>query len=205
MCSLTLPRWTLLSLQEVIVDHPLTRLAALPGSASTHTLPVSLPREVEILVKSVAVPVLGLGGRVAGLASCTLTPRTVLGRVDEGALAVTRHAPPPRVCGLNAPDHSLLNAARTAEYALARDRLVVARPSVTARGHTGPATGHVTALLFLLTARGPGRGVDSLDGSPGLLGGCCCFPGSRLLWVDDHNKKKKKKFLFKSKRHISLL
>ena len=49
------------------------------------------------------------------------------------------------------------------------DRLAVARPGVTARGHTGPATGHVTvtglvtALLFLLIARSLGRGVGGLQ------------------------------------------
>ena len=42
---------------------------------------------------------------------------------------------------------------------------------MTARGHTGTATGHVTVAglmtALLLTARGLGRGVGSLDGVAG--------------------------------------
>ena len=45
----------------------------------------------------------------------------------------------------------------------AHDLLAVTRPGVTARGHTGPDTGHVTAPL-LLTVHGLGSGVGGLDG-----------------------------------------
>ena len=43
-----------------------------------------------------------------------------------------------------------------------------------ARGHTDPATGHVTVAgvvtaLLLLTARGLGRGVGGLDGVAGTV------------------------------------
>ena len=156
----------------MIVDHPLARLAALPGTAPAHALPVYLPQEVEILVKSVAVPVHGLGGLVTGLASRAFAPRTVRGHMDKDALAVTRLAPPLSVCGLNAPGRGLLTPTVTAECA--RDCLAVARPGVTNRGHMGPATSHVTvaglmtALPFLLTARGQERGVGGLDGVTGI-------------------------------------
>ena len=132
----------------MIVDHPLTRLAALPWTAPAHALSVYLLREVEILVKSVAVPV--LGGRMTGLASRTLAPRTVRGRVDESTLTMTRHAPPLPVCNLDTPCRGLLTATGTAECACAlgatvrgcddcaHDRLAVARPGVTAHGHMVP-------------------------------------------------------------------
>ena len=141
----------------------------------SRALPVYLPLEVEILVKSVAVPVLCLRGPVAGLASRAFTPWTVRGRVDENALTVIRHAPPLSMCGLDAPGCSLLTATGTTECARALRatvrshdsctciRLAVARHGVTVRGHTGLATGHVT-VAGLMTARGLGRGVGGLDG-----------------------------------------
>ena len=76
-------------------------------------------REVEILVKSVAVPVLGLGGRVTGLASHAFAPPTVHGRVDEVTLAVACLAPPLSVCSLAASSRGLLTATGTAECARA--------------------------------------------------------------------------------------
>ena len=79
------------SLPAVQVSRVLDGWESLPGHA--HTLPVYLPRGVEILVKSVAVPALGLGDRA-------LAPRIVHGRVDDNVLAVTRHASPLPVCGL---------------------------------------------------------------------------------------------------------
>ena len=155
----------------MIVVHALAKLAGLPGTASAHALHVYIPREVEIPMKGVAVPVHGLKGRVTGLASRALTTRTVRGRMDKGAFAVAHHTPLPPMCGLNDPGHGLLIATRTIECARAlggavrsrddctRDHLAVTSPGVTACGHTGPATGHmtaaclVTALPFLLTAR----------------------------------------------------
>ena len=56
------------------------------------------------------MPVRGLGGRVTGLASRALVPRTIRGLVDEGDLAVTRHAPLLPVCGLGSPGHGLWTA-----------------------------------------------------------------------------------------------
>ena len=178
----------------MIADHPLARLAALPGTAPAHALPVHLPCVVKMIVKSVAVPALGLGGRVPGLVSCALAPRTIRSRVDESALTVTRHAPPLPVCGLNAPGHTLLNATGTVGCARARAlgaticrcndcahvRLAVVRPGVTTHGHTSPVTGHmnvaglVTALP--LTARGLGRGVGGLDGVAGIMRRLLLFP-----------------------------
>ena len=95
---------------------PLARLASLRGTAPAHALPVHLHRVVKMIVKSVAVPTLGLRGRVPGLASRALAPRTVCGLVDESALAVTRHAPPLPMCGLDAPGLGLLTATGTSEY-----------------------------------------------------------------------------------------
>ena len=130
------------------------------------------------------MPALGLEGRVPGLGSRAVDPRTVRGHVDESALAVARHAPLLPVCGLVAPSHGLLTNAGTDGYArtlgvtvrgcydCAHNRLAVARPGVTARGHTGPATGHVTVAGLVtalppLTARGLERGVGGLDGVAG--------------------------------------
>ena len=101
----------------MIVDHALARLAGLPGTAPAHALHVYLPCEVEILLKGVAVLVHGLEGRLNGLASRTLAPRTVSGLIDESALAVTCPAPLLPVCGLGDPGHGLLTA--TAVGALA--------------------------------------------------------------------------------------
>ena len=46
----------------------------------------------------------------------------------------------------------------------ARVRLAVVRPGVTARGHTGPATGRVTVLPFLLTVHDHEGGVGGVAG-----------------------------------------
>ena len=62
------------------------------------------------------MPTLGLRGRVPGLASRALAPQTVRGLVDESACAVTRHAPPLPICGLDAPGLGLLTATGTSEY-----------------------------------------------------------------------------------------
>ena len=75
-----------------------------------------LPHEGEILVKSVIVPVCGLGGRVTGLASHVLNPRTVRGLVDEGPLAGIRHAPLLPMCGLGGPGRGLRTATSTVKF-----------------------------------------------------------------------------------------
>ena len=146
-------------------------------------------------MKRVAVPVHGLGGRVTSLASCALALWTVRDLVDEGALTVTRHAPPLPVCGLDKPGRGLLTAIGTDGCAqalgvtvrgcddCARFRLAVVRPGVTARGHTGPATdqvtvaGLMTALPFLLTARSHEREVGGLDGVAGIARRLLLLPG----------------------------
>ena len=102
--------------------------------------------------------------------------------MDESTLTVTRHTPLLPMCGFDGPGCGLLIATGTVECVrapgatvcgrddCAHDHLAIMRPGVTARGHTGPTTGHVTiaglvtALPFLLTARGQGRGVGGLDG-----------------------------------------
>ena len=80
------------------------------------------------------------------------------------------------------PSRRLLTATRTVECTCslagrddyARNRLAVARPSLTARGHTAPATDHmtvvglVTSLPFLLTAHGHKRVVGGQDGVTGI-------------------------------------
>ena len=122
------------------------------------------------------------GSRDRSCESLSLAPWTVRGLVDEVALAVTCPTPVLPVCGLADPGHGLLTATGTGECAhaltvtvhsldeCARICIAVARPGVTARGHTVPATGHMTvaglmtALPFLLTARSRGRGVGGLDG-----------------------------------------
>ena len=115
-----------------------------------------------------AVPVLGL---VVAVACRALAPRTVRGLVDGSALAVTRPNLLLPTCSLVSLGRGLRTAPGVDECArgldeCARDLLAVARPSVTARGHTGPATGHVTAPLLLIV-RGLGSGAGSLDGVTG--------------------------------------
>ena len=146
----------------MIVDHALGDGETLLETAPA--LHVYLPIGVELLVKSITVPALGLERHVPGLESRALDPRTIHGHVDESALAMTRHAPLLPVCGLIALGRGHLTA--TGKDGCSRDRLAVARPGVTARGHTGPATGHVT-VAGLVTARGLGRGVGGLDGVAG--------------------------------------
>ena len=125
------------------------------------------------------MPALGLEGPVACHAGRASAPRTVRGLVDGGALAVTRPTLLLPVRGLVAPGRGLRAATGIVECTLAlgvtvrgldecaRGLLAVARPSVTSRSHTGPATGRVTAPL-LLTVRGLGSGVGGLDGVSGI-------------------------------------
>ena len=105
----------------MIVDHALARLASLPGTAPAHALPVYLPREFEILAKSIAVPVHGLKGRMTGLVSRAFSPRTFPGLVDGNALAMTRSAPLLPVCGLVGSSRNRLTAAGIVECARALD------------------------------------------------------------------------------------
>ena len=121
------------------------------------------------------MPALGLEVTAACSAHA---PRTVRGLVDGSDLAVARPALLLPTCGLVAPGRGLRTALGVGECARALgvtarsldecacDLLAVARPGVTARGHTGLAAGLVTAPL-LLTVRGLGRGVGSLDGVTG--------------------------------------
>ena len=104
--------------------------------------------------------------------------------MDEGALAVARHAPPLPVCGLAAPGRGLLASTVNGECAhalgatvcgrddCAHDRLAGARAGMTARGHTGPTTGHVTAVLFPLMLLVWEEELAAWTGSPGSQGGC---------------------------------
>ena len=102
------------------------------------------------------------------------TDRFVRGLIDGGAPTVTRLTPLLPVCGLGGPGRSLRPATGIigCAHALgvtvrsldesARVCLAVTRPSVTGPGHTGPATGHVTALPSLRTIRGLVSGVVGL-------------------------------------------
>ena len=166
-------------------------MAVSRGREGRETLPETAPAPlaysplgVGIPARSIAVPALGLGVTVTCRVGRVPTPRTVRGLVDGGALAVTRPALLLPAYGLVAPGRCLRAATGIAECArafgvtargldeCARDLLAVARPGVTARGHTGPATGHVTVAglvtaPLLLTVHGLGRGVGGLDGVTG--------------------------------------
>ena len=185
----------------MVVDHALTRLESLPRTAPTHAFHGHLPCEVEILVKSVVVPVRGLGGHVTGLASHALDPRTIRGLVDEGALARIHDAPLLPACGLG---RGLRTATGPVEFRsrsqvtvcsldkCAHVRLAVARSGVAVYGHTGPATGHWTVRPFPLTVCSLGKGVGGLGGVAGIarkllsppgitqLGGACTCSGGQL-------------------------
>ena len=99
----------------------------------------------------VAVLALSLGDRA-------LASRPALGPMGDNALAVTRHAFPLPVCGLVnpgwAPDcswerrvHSHSRNDRSRSHRLRLHSLVVTRPGVTARDHTGPAISHLTVMV----------------------------------------------------------
>ena len=166
----------------MIVYHALARLTGLPGTAPVHALYIYLPRVVEILVKGVAVPVHGLGGRMTGLASH--------GLVDENALAVTCPAPLLPVCGLE-----LLTATGTFKCArplgvtvhccndCARVCLAIARLSVTTRSHTGPATGCLTIAGLVVASRDRGNSGSTVEPAPAVAGSSITshvlFPGPR--------------------------
>ena len=119
------------------------------------------------------MPALGLGVIVPCLGSRALDPQTVRGRVDGSALAVTPHDLLLPVCGLVASGRGLRTATRVNECARALDDcarylLAVARPRVTASGHTGPATVADLMTAPLLSTRCLGRGVGGLDGVTGI-------------------------------------
>ena len=59
---------------------------------------------------------------MTGLGRHSLVPRTVHGRVDASALAVTRHPPLLPMCGLIAPGCGLLTATVIDGYARALGR-----------------------------------------------------------------------------------
>ena len=134
-------RWRLPAVQ---LTRVLAGWESLPDPAPALT--VYLPLGVEILVGSVAVPALGLGDRA-------LAPRPVHGLEGDNAVAVTRHAFPLPVCGLVAPENDECTCALGATALCSRSRrlylcsLVVTRPGVTTRGHTGPAIGHLTVIV----------------------------------------------------------
>ena len=153
---------------------------SLPRPAPALALSGSLPLKVESPVKDIVVPVRGLGGCVAGLAVRSPVPRTVCGLVDRGTLAVTRLAPLLPPCGLGDPGRGLWTATGLVRCARvlgvtvrsldksARVCLAIKRPGVTGPGHTGPATGHVTALPFPWTVRGLESRVSGLGGVAGI-------------------------------------
>ena len=131
-------------LPAVQLSRVLDSWESLPAPAHAHALPVYLPSGVEILMKSVAVPALGLG-------DCALTPWTVHGQVGDNTLAVARHAFPLPVCSLV----ELLTAPGTDECTRALEvtvcgrftcdsvQLAVTRPGVTA----SPAISHMTVMV----------------------------------------------------------
>ena len=175
----------------MIVDHTLARLGVLPRTAPALALHGLLPREVEILVESVVVPVRSLVGHVTGLTGHTVAPRTVRGLVDSGTLAGILHAPLLPACSLGNPGRGLRIATGLVEFArapgvtvrsldeCAHVRLAVARPGMTVCGHTGPAPDCVTVTgrPFPLTVRGLGRGVSGLGGDARIVRRLLLTPG----------------------------
>ena len=159
-------------------------VGVLPRTAPTLALHGLLSCAIGSLVESVVVP-----GRVPGLASRALTPRTV-----RCTLAGTLHAPPLPVCGLGGPGRGLWTAISLVGFARALGvticgldectctLLAVTRPGVTVRSHTGPATGH--CHFSPLTVRGLGIGVGGLGGVAGIALRLFCLPGSQQLWVE---------------------
>ena len=97
----------------MIVGHALEGGEPPPETAPARDLHAYLPLGVELLVKGITVPALGLKAIVLCLGSRTLAPRTVRGHVDGSALAMTRHDRLLPVCGLVAPGRGLLTATGT--------------------------------------------------------------------------------------------
>ena len=164
----------------MIVSRALSGLGSLPRPPTALALPGPLPLEVESPVKGIVMPVHGQGGQMAGLAGRASVPRTVHGLVDGGAPTVTCLAPLLPICGLGGPSCGLWTATGLVGCAhtlgvtvrgldeCAHVRLAVARPGVTGPGHTGPATGHVTALPTPQIVRGLESRVGSLGGVAGI-------------------------------------
>ena len=98
--------------------------------------------------------------------------------VDRGAPAATCPAPFLPMSGLNGPGPGLRTATGPVRWALgvtvcglaewAHVRMAVARPCVTGPGHTGPATGHVTALPSPWIVCSLESGVGGLGGVAGI-------------------------------------
>ena len=65
------------------------------------------------------MPVRGQVGRVTGLTSHALAPRTVSGLVDAGALAGILHAPLLPMCGLGGPGRGLRTTTGLVEFTCA--------------------------------------------------------------------------------------
>ena len=108
------------------------------------------------------MPVRCLVGRVPGLASCALAPRTIRGLVDAGTLTGTLHTPLLPACGFGGPGRGLRTATSLVEFVrvlavtfcglgkCARVRLAVVRPGVTISCHTGPAARTTVTRPFAL-------------------------------------------------------
>ena len=96
------------------------REEAPPETAPACALHAYLPLGVELPMKNITVPALGLEVLVLCLGSRALDPRTVRGHMDESALAVTRHDHLLPVCSLVALSRCRLTATGSVECAHAR-------------------------------------------------------------------------------------
>ena len=161
----------------MIHNRALARLGILSGAAPALALPGPGCLVWMVLGKGAVVPLRGLVGRVAGLASRALAPRPIRGRMDEGALAGARHAPHLPACVLDGPGRGLRTAPGAVGFAhalgvavrsldeSARSLRVAAGSVVTVRGHVIRVTGPVTVRLHktghFSSLTSPGHGERS--------------------------------------------
>ena len=141
------------------------------------------------------MPVHGLWGRVTGLASHALDPRTIRGLVDEGALTRIHDAPLLPACGLG---RGLRTATGPVEFRSRsqsdrlQSRQVRSRSSGRCEVRRGRLRSHGTVRPFNLTVSSLGKGVGGLGrvagiarkllSPPGItqLGGACTCGGRQL-------------------------
>ena len=117
------------------------------------------------------MPARGLLGRVPGLASHALAPRTVRDLVEACTLVGSLYALPLPTCGLGSLSHSLRTAPGAVRFTCAlgvtarvldestRALLAAAGPAVTVRAHAGPDTGPMTVRGHWISLSSPLTGL----------------------------------------------